>query len=146
MSMAAGCRNTIFVSKTMNTSDQTVASDPLEPKTPKRENIFEAFYNLAATAITPFFLRRSWTPNQITIVSGVFGIIAAGLLISQKHLILVIAAFCIQVFAVLDLVDGNIARAKNMQSKFGQWLDIFFDKLNDLPMETIKERLRDTYA
>ena len=116
----------------MSTSAQTTSSGSLEPNIPKRKNFFEAFYNLAATTITPFFLRRPWTPNQITIVSGVFGIIAAGLLISQKHLILVIAAFCIQVFAILDLVDGNIARAKNMQSKFGQWLDIFFDKLNDL--------------
>ena len=77
------------------------------------------------------FLRTSFTPNQITLLSGIFGIIGAVLLISQNHLLLVLAALCVQIFAILDLVDGNIARAKNIQSKFGQWLDVFFDKLND---------------
>ena len=134
--MAAGCRNTIFVSKTMNTSDQTVPNGFLEPKTPKRKNIFEAFYNYIASYITPVFLRTDITPNQVTILSGLFGIIGAAMLASTNHITLLSAAFCVQVFAVLDLVDGNIARAKNMQSKFGQWLDIFFDKLNDLLLVT----------
>lgn len=102
-----------------------------EHKIPARKNVFEAIYNWPAAAITPIFLPLSVTANQITIISGFFGITGAVLLVFQSHVMLVLAAVCIQLFAILDLVDGNIARAKNMQSKFGQWLDIFFDKLND---------------
>ena len=103
----------------------------MEHRTPKRKNIFEAFYNVPAALITPPFLKTSCTPNQITVLSGLFGVIGAFLLIFRNHSLLILAAVCIQLFAVLDLVDGNIARAKNLQSVFGHWLDIFFDKLND---------------
>jgi len=44
---------------------------------------------------------------------------------------LIISAILIQAYTILDLVDGDIARAKGMQSYFGMWLDIFFDKLID---------------
>ena len=100
-------------------------------KVPKRKNLFEAFYNFLASLVTPLFLNTSWTPNQITIISGVFGIAGAALLIFQDHFFLIMAGICIQIFTILDLVDGNIARAKKMQSNFGAWLDAFFDKLND---------------
>jgi phosphatidylglycerophosphate synthase len=103
----------------------------MEHRTPKRKNIFEAFYNVPAAVITPPFLKTSCTPNQITVLSGLFGVIGAFLLIFQNHALLIGAAVCIQLFAILDLVDGNIARAKSLQSVFGHWLDIFFDKLND---------------
>ena len=53
------------------------------------------------------------------------------LLISSNHLILIISSVFIQIYSILDLVDGNIARQKNLQSNFGMWLDIFFDKLID---------------
>jgi phosphatidylglycerophosphate synthase len=100
-------------------------------KVPKRKNLFEAFYNFLASLVTPLFLNTSWTPNQLTIISGVFGIAGAALLIFQGHFFLITAGICIQIFTILDLVDGNIARAKKMQSNFGAWLDAFFDKLND---------------
>jgi len=103
----------------------------LTHRIPKRLNVFEGEYNRLAAVITPAFLHISCTPNQVTVISGLFGILGAVLLVYQDRLVLVLAGVCIHIFAVLDLVDGNIARAKNMQSNFGRWLDIFFDKLND---------------
>lgn len=96
---------------------------------PQRDNFFEAAYSSIAKFITPFFL--NFTPNQVTILSGIFGIFGSFLLISDSYLSLFFAAILIQLFSILDLVDGNIARIKNLQSKFGMWLDIFFDKLVD---------------
>jgi len=112
-------------------TNSTVPTGASEHKIPARKNIFEACYNCLAAIITPAFLRASCTPNQITIVSGLFGVAGAILLVVSDYRALILAAVCIQVFAILDLVDGNIARAKSMQTKFGHWLDIFFDKLND---------------
>jgi len=98
-------------------------------RTPQRDNFFEAIYSKIAKSITPFFL--NFTPNQVTILSGIFGIIGSFLLISDNYLALFFSAILIQLFSILDLVDGDIARIKNLQSKFGMWLDIFFDKLVD---------------
>ena len=98
-------------------------------RTPQRDNFFEAMYSKIAKLITPFFL--NFTPNQVTILSGIFGIIGSFLLISDNYLALFFSAILIQLFSILDLVDGDIARIKNLQSKFGMWLDIFFDKLVD---------------
>jgi phosphatidylglycerophosphate synthase len=96
-----------------------------------RENFFEGLYSLISGKISPFFIRTSLTPNQVTVISGVFGVVGAYMLVIDEHLYLFIASVFIQVYTILDLVDGDIAREKEMQSYFGMWMDIFFDKLID---------------
>ena len=100
-------------------------------KVPMRENFFEGLYSLLSSKISPFFIRTSLTPNQVTIISGVFGVAGAIMLAMNSYLYLIISAIFIQLYTLLDLVDGDIARAKKMQSYFGMWLDVFFDKLID---------------
>lgn len=100
-------------------------------KIPLRENFFEGLYSRLSGKVSPFFIKTSITPNQMTIISGFFGVIGSILLISESYLNLIMAAILIQLYTILDLVDGDIARSKNMQSFFGMWLDIFFDKLID---------------
>ena len=100
-------------------------------KIPLRNNIFEALYNRISKPISRIVVKTSLTPNQITIISGIFGIVGAYLLTNQSSTSLIYAAVFIQLFTILDLVDGDIARMKGLQSHFGKWLDIFFDKLND---------------
>jgi len=101
-------------------------------KIPQRKNIFEAVYNKLSKPISRIVVKTSLTPNQITIISGIFGIIGAYFLTCHSRIYLIFAAVFIQLFTILDLVDGDIARMKGMQSHFGKWLDIFIDKLNDL--------------
>jgi phosphatidylglycerophosphate synthase len=101
-------------------------------KNPSRKNLFEWFYNILAKAITPAFLKTPLTANHVTLISGMFGIVGSILLLSDQYLHLLLAGISINIFAVLDLVDGNIARTKNMCSVYGQWHDVFFDKLNDI--------------
>jgi phosphatidylglycerophosphate synthase len=98
-------------------------------KIPKRDNLFKFCYSKISRIFTPYF--SNFTANQITIISGILGIFGALLLISSSYSNLVIGAILIQLYAILDLVDGDIARIKNLQSKFGMWLDTFFDKLID---------------
>ena len=101
-------------------------------KIPQRKNIFEALYGRISNPISQLIVKTSLTPNQITTISGILGIVGAYLLIHESRINLIYAAVLIQLFTILDLVDGDIARMKGMQSHFGKWLDIFFDKLNDL--------------
>lgn len=102
-----------------------------EHKIPARNNIVEDLYSKLAKLLTPYFLKTNLTPNQITIISGIFGVLGALMLIHNQHVYLIISAIFIQLYAILDLVDGDVARIKNLQSNFGMWLDIFFDKLID---------------
>ena len=99
--------------------------------TPKRENIFEAYFSKLSKIILPVFLKTKLTPNQVTIVSGIFGLIGSFLILYGDFYLNIVSGVFIQIFAILDLVDGDIARHKKMQSNRGMWLDIFFDKTND---------------
>ena len=65
------------------------------------------------------------TPNQYTYLSGVFALIGLWYMI-QENLILAIVIFLIA--GGLDFVDGAVARAKNMSSKVGAYLDTVFDR------------------
>lgn len=73
-------------------------------------------------------LRSGFSPNQVTIFSGACGLVGAYML-SLGYLGLAFAL--VNIYALLDLVDGDIARVRKMQTNFGYWLDIFFDKLID---------------
>ncbi len=106
-------------------------SSSSEFKVPSRNNFIEDFYSKIAGLLTPFFLKTSLSPNHITIISGIFGVIGSLMLINNQHSYLIISAILIQLYAILDLVDGDIARIKKLQSTYGMWLDIFFDKLID---------------
>ena len=66
----------------------------------------------------------------MTLISGLFGVFAAFLLMFSNKYALILAGISIQLFKVLDWVDGDIARMKIMCSSYGQWFDICFDKLN----------------
>ena len=65
------------------------------------------------------------TPNQYTYLSGIFALIGLWYMI-QENLIWAIAFFLIA--GGLDFVDGAVARAKNMSSKVGAYLDTVFDR------------------
>ena len=98
---------------------------------PKRENIFESYFSKLSKKLLPFFIKTNLSPNQITLISGVFGVIGSFLILYGDYYLNIVSGIFIQIFAILDLVDGDVARHKKMQSNRGMWLDIFFDKTND---------------
>lgn len=65
------------------------------------------------------------TPNQYTYLSGIFALIGLWFMMSQD---LVWATVFFLIAAGLDFVDGAVARAKNMSSKVGAYLDTVFDR------------------
>jgi archaetidylinositol phosphate synthase len=65
------------------------------------------------------------TPNQYTYLSGVFALIGLWFMMGES---LVWATIFFLVAAGLDFVDGAVARAKNMSSKTGAYLDTVFDR------------------
>lgn len=76
---------------------------------------------------TRFLLRTSWTPNQITALSFMLGLV--GLLFFSRggYIASLTGALFFQFFYILDNCDGEVARAKGMSSRWGGWFDIGCD-------------------
>ena len=69
----------------------------------------------------------SSTPNQITIISFLFGLLAAYFFLQGTWINLIFGALLYEISFLLDYVDGRIARLKNLKSTFGAYLDIMTD-------------------
>ncbi len=77
-----------------------------------------------------FALRKSSiTPNQITFLNIIIGLLASSLIYINTTLSLIIFGIWVRFFHVLDIIDGHLARLQNKQSFFGKWLDSGGDKL-----------------
>ena len=72
--------------------------------------------------------RRGLTPNQVTTVSMVIGVLAAAAFASGSRPGLVAGAILLQVAFTTDCVDGQLARYTRTFSKLGAWLDSIFDR------------------
>jgi len=77
--------------------------------------------------ITRFLLQFPIHPNVWTISIFVLPLIACLFLVRGNYVSLVIGAAVFQAFSILDGCDGEIARSKNLESKFGERLDYFCD-------------------
>lgn len=85
--------------------------------------------------LRPLVLRIEWifanytkfTPNQITIMSLMFGLLSAYLFLFGTWYYLIMGAIVFEFSYILDCIDGRIARLKGLESKFGAYLDIITD-------------------
>jgi len=82
--------------------------------------------------ITRFLLKFPIHPNAWTISIFVLPLIASAFLVRGDYGTIVIGAAIFQAFSILDGCDGEIARAKNLESKFGERFDSFCDFLASL--------------
>jgi len=71
------------------------------------------------------------SPNQVTILSLIFGLIGSVYLCFGEFWYYLIGALLHQISITLDYVDGSLARLRGQTSKFGGWLDGNIDKFLD---------------
>ncbi len=79
---------------------------------------------------TPLFLKLSKgiTPNQVSILSFIVGLISSIFFLIGNAMI---GALLIQISSILDGCDGEIARLKHMQSSLGDFVDAVLDRYAD---------------
>ncbi|MGI6340836.1 MAG: CDP-alcohol phosphatidyltransferase family protein [Minisyncoccales bacterium] len=65
------------------------------------------------------------TPNQWTLMSIVFALMGLYFTINVNFLLALISFF---VSGILDFIDGSVARAKNMSSNTGAYIDTIVDR------------------
>ena len=78
---------------------------------------------------TRLFLKLGWTPNMITMVSMVVGLVAAGFFVPGSWEMAIMGALLFQLSVIIDCCDGEVARLTFSESKFGQELDIWADNV-----------------
>jgi phosphatidylglycerophosphate synthase len=84
---------------------------------------------LAAVLLVPL-ARTPITPNQVTFLTLVVFVIGAAMLaLCPGHDKLIIAVAILELSYILDCVDGQLARWKNMSSPVGAHLDFLMDEI-----------------
>jgi len=71
----------------------------------------------------------SVSPNAVSIASVLIGLVAAGLFATGNHAHAILAAIMFQVSAIVDCVDGDIARVVFKESAAGKWIDLVGDQV-----------------
>lgn len=86
-----------------------------------------------AKAVSGPFMRFS--PNSISVSSLILAL-AAGLFFYIGNYYLIIAVLFVALSALFDAVDGQVARAKNLASKRGDYIDHVIDRYSDIAIIT----------
>jgi phosphatidylglycerophosphate synthase len=79
--------------------------------------------------ITGFLVRTPVTPNQVTVISLIYGLIAAVIFSFGGHTHTITAGLIFFLCIVFDQCDGEVARIKNMETEFGRSFDIIVDSI-----------------
>ena len=85
-----------------------------------------------SSRITRLVVKFPIHPSAFTASIFVFPIAAGVFLLRGDYLSVLIGAAIFQLFSILDGCDGEIARARNLESKFGERLDNVCDFLGSL--------------
>ncbi len=101
----------------------------------KQEDSFFSiyFYRKISLRITWLLIRTKITPNQVTLFSLILSIIAALLFVPGIYSYSILGIVFLHLSFLMDHVDGEIARYKNLKSPFGAW----FDQITDRIMESL---------
>jgi 1L-myo-inositol 1-phosphate cytidylyltransferase / CDP-L-myo-inositol myo-inositolphosphotransferase len=83
-------------------------------------------------SITRLLLRFPIHPNVWTLSIFILPLVFCVFLLRGDYGSIVIGAALFQIYSILDGCDGEIARAKNLESKFGEFLDTLCDVLASL--------------
>ena len=80
-----------------------------------------------STAITRWLLRKDVRPVHATVGAFVFALLGCAALVRGGYGSVLLGTFLFLCFSVLDGCDGEIARAKYLDSRAGSRLDFIFD-------------------
>jgi phosphatidylglycerophosphate synthase len=94
------------------------------------EGFIDRYFNRKLSRwFTRIFLALGVSPNVITMVATVIGLLAAVVFGFGTYIAGVTAALLFQLAAVIDCSDGEVARLTFTESPFGAWLDIAMDNV-----------------
>ena len=91
------------------------------------DGLVDRFFNRpVGRPLSKMLVHTPVSPNQVSVVSILTGVASAPLFATGEF---VAGALVLQLCAVIDCVDGDLARALFKQSALGKWLDIVGDQV-----------------
>lgn len=84
-----------------------------------------------ASLVVKAVFRTGITPNQLTLASFVFALLAGAAYVGGNHAFFALGGCLTLVSTIFDAADGMLARAKSMTSRYGAYLDLFLDRIAD---------------
>ncbi|MDP1769743.1 MAG: CDP-alcohol phosphatidyltransferase family protein [Nitrospirota bacterium] len=94
------------------------------------EGFVDRFFNRKVSRwFTRLFLALGLSPNPITMLAALVGLVAAVGFGVGTYSAGIIAALLFQLAAIIDCCDGEVARLTFTESPFGAWLDIAMDNV-----------------
>jgi hypothetical protein len=102
-------------------------------KLKEAEEVFDLlFYRPMAFVLVKTIYRLPITPNQVTMLSLVTGLLAAWYFTLEAHSALAWAAFWFLVANILDCADGQLARLQNSGTLLGRVVDGVVDYISSI--------------
>lgn len=87
-----------------------------------------------ASLIVRAVFKTPVTPNGLTYFSFLVGLVGAFFISRGTYADFVVGGVLTQLSAIIDCADGQLARAKDICSKFGSYLDLFLDRITDFAL------------
>lgn len=94
------------------------------------------FNRKIASRVSALLVKTPVTPNHITTLSMGAGLWAGYFFSQGRRSTMILGAIFLQISFILDNCDGDIARAKGLQSRFGMWYDFCADLAVDFALWT----------
>lgn len=79
--------------------------------------------------ISRFLCKTTITPNQVSVLVFLMGVISFFFMIKGSFLYLLIGVLFYKFSQTIDGCDGEIAKSKFQTSRLGEWMDTLFDNL-----------------
>ncbi|HJM42806.1 MAG: CDP-alcohol phosphatidyltransferase family protein [Nitrospinota bacterium] len=120
-----------FIERVRSAADARRAEDRLLRGLVKETDSFMSRHinRRISLRVTRRLARTRVTPNQMTGVHSFIGLAGAVLFAQPVRWVQVLGALLFMLSSTLDGCDGEIARLKFRQSRFGGWLDIWSDNV-----------------
>jgi phosphatidylglycerophosphate synthase len=84
-----------------------------------------------AAILVKAVFKTSVTPNQLTLCSFFFGLLAGFAYLGGRPAFFVVGGILVMISTIFDCADGMLARGKKMTSRYGAYLDLFLDRIVD---------------
>jgi phosphatidylglycerophosphate synthase len=99
-----------------------------------RTKLVHYFYRPLGRRLAELATRIGITPNPVTLTSLITIPVSATFIALDNYVLGLAAAALLQLFFVLDVTDGMLARITHQRSNFGYWFDTMVDTIHDSAM------------
>jgi phosphatidylglycerophosphate synthase len=96
---------------------------------PTESWLSQKFERKVSLAITRRLLYTRITPNQISIASILLGVFSTFLFLGESRILHVLGGLFLVFSSIVDGCDGELARLRFQESRFGSWLDFLGDNV-----------------